>query len=130
MKTNIFLRKKDIFGTNKGSQRLIQLNRAIQKHPFLLFGIPFITIILSGAYVLSIPQQLRYKCRDQKITQVLEEQTLGLKKNPRKINIKDEYYRLQINEMQFDNWEPVRVKRLPDESENILASNYSENKSF
>ncbi|CCJ28680.1 unnamed protein product [Pneumocystis jirovecii] len=78
-------------------------------------------IILSGAYVLSISQQFRYECRDQKIKQILEENTLGTKKNRRKINIKDEYYKLQMNELQFDDWEQIRVKRLPGEPENVLV---------
>ncbi|KAG5518578.1 hypothetical protein PMAC_002974 [Pneumocystis sp. 'macacae'] len=116
----IFLRKKYISDTNKTSQKITQINKTIQKYPFL-FGIPFIMIILSGAYVLSISQQFRYECRDQKIKQILEKDILGIKKNQRKINIKDEYYKLQMNELQFDNWEQVRVKRLPGEPENILT---------
>ncbi|CCJ28681.1 unnamed protein product [Pneumocystis jirovecii] len=52
---------------------------------------------------------------------ILEENTLGTKKNRRKINIKDEYYKLQMNELQFDDWEQIRVKRLPGEPENVLV---------
>ncbi|QSL66121.1 hypothetical protein MERGE_000496, partial [Pneumocystis wakefieldiae] len=75
-----------------------------------------------GVYVLSISQQFRYDSRDQKIAQISQEQALGIKKNQRKINIKDEYYKLQMNEMMLDNWEQVRVKRFPGEPENILSS--------
>ncbi|KAG4304850.1 hypothetical protein PORY_001903 [Pneumocystis oryctolagi] len=125
---NIFFHRRNIPNIKK-FQKFTQINKTIQKYPFLLFGMPFIAIILSGAYILSISQQLRYECRDQKTTQILEEQSLGLKKNRRKINIKDEYYKLQMNEIQYNDWEQVRVKRFPGEPENILASD-SKNISF
>ncbi|KTW28024.1 hypothetical protein T552_01886 [Pneumocystis carinii B80] len=119
---NYFVRKKYISNTSKLSQKIIQLNKTIHKYPFLLFGMPFITTILGGAYVLSISQQFRYDSRDQKIKQISEEQALGMKKNRRKINIKDEYYKLQMNEMMLNDWEQVRVERFPGEPDNILSS--------
>jgi len=97
------------------------LRRAIQKNPFLLFGVPFIGTIVAGSFFLSSATSLRYERRDEKVKQVSKEDALGLDRNRRKVNLRDEYYRLQMGEsVDIDNWEQKRVERLPGESENIL----------
>lgn len=85
------------------------LNRKISKRPVLLFGIPFISIVLAGAYVLSNTQTVRYERRDSKVKLVSEEDALGLEHGRRKINAREEYYRLQSKGLEdLDEWENKR----------------------
>lgn len=87
----------------------VMLNRKISKRPVLLFGIPFISIVLAGAYVLSNTQTVRYERRDSKVKLVSEEDALGLEHGRRKINAREEYYRLQSKGLEdLDEWENKR----------------------
>jgi len=43
---------------------------------------------------------------------------LGIGKNRRKVDMKEEYYRLAAKDL--DDWEQTRVKRLPGENDGIL----------
>lgn len=88
----------------------------LQRHHFLLFGLPFISVITLGAYFLSSFTAVRYEQHDRKVTQISEEDALKIKKGRRKVDMKDEYYRLQ--QMDLDSWEQVRFPRFPGEPEN------------
>lgn len=89
--------------------RSVQLNRRIARHPVLLFGVPFITVVLAGAYVLSNTQNVRYERRDSKVKLVSEEDALGLEHGRRKVNAREEYYRLQSKGLEdLDEWENKR----------------------
>lgn len=101
----------------------IRLNRKISKRPVLLFGIPFIGVVLGGAYVLSNTQTVRYERRDNKVKLVSQEEALGLEHGRRKVNAREEYYRLQSKGLEdLDDWEQKRVERLPGQADNVLAS--------
>ena len=100
----------------------IRLNRRISRHPVLLFGIPFISIILAGAYVLKSTQTVRYERRDSKVKLVTEEEQLGLEHGRRKVDAREEYYRLQAKGLDgLDEWEQKRVERLPGQKDNVLG---------
>lgn len=73
---------------------------ALAKHPFALFGLPFIGTILLGSFFLTPATALRYERHDQKVKQLSEEEKLGIGKNKRKVDIKDEYY---VRALQSDN---------------------------
>ncbi|KAJ8124199.1 hypothetical protein ONZ43_g21 [Nemania bipapillata] len=88
------------------------------KHPFLLFGLPFISIIVAGSFVLTPATAIRYERHDRKVRQLTRDEELGVGKGGRKVNIKDEYYRLAAKDL--DDWEQKRVKRLPGENDGIL----------
>jgi len=49
---------------------------------------------------------------------VEKEEELGLSKNRRKFNMKDEYYRLSMKDV--ENWEQKRVPRFKNETDGIL----------
>ncbi|KAF1978385.1 cytochrome c oxidase-like protein-assembly factor cox16 [Bimuria novae-zelandiae CBS 107.79] len=91
---------------------------ALQKHPFLLFGLPFLTTIVAGSFMLTPATALRYERHDRKNQQITHEQAMGLGQDRRKVNMKDEFYRLQAKDL--ENWEQRRVKRLPGEIDGIL----------
>ncbi|KAF2280299.1 cytochrome c oxidase-like protein-assembly factor cox16 [Westerdykella ornata] len=92
--------------------------RALTKHPFLLFGLPFISTIVAGSFMLTPATALRYERHDRKNQQVSVEEAMGLGKNRRRVDMKEEYYRLQAKDL--ENWEQRRVKRLPGEIDGIL----------
>ncbi|KAH6902455.1 hypothetical protein BKA70DRAFT_1374617 [Coprinopsis sp. MPI-PUGE-AT-0042] len=76
------------FGNRSSKQS--NLSRIVRKHPSV-FGVPFVLVIT------------RYDMHDQKVKQVTKEQELGLDKNRRKVDIREEYF--------TKKWEPVRIAR-------------------
>ncbi|KAI9661199.1 MAG: Cytochrome oxidase assembly [Bathelium mastoideum] len=91
---------------------------ALNKHPFLLFGLPFISVMVLGSFFLTPATALRYEKHDRKVTQMSSEEALGIRKAGRKVDMKEEYYKLAAKDL--DNWEQRRVKRLPGEPDGIL----------
>ncbi|KAK5137556.1 Cytochrome c oxidase subunit 7A [Meristemomyces frigidus] len=91
---------------------------ALAKHPFALFGLPFIATMVLGSFFLTPATALRYERHDRKVQQLTEEQKLGIGKDKRRIDLKDEYYKLAAKDL--DNWEQKRVKRLPGEHDGVL----------
>jgi cytochrome c oxidase assembly protein subunit 16 len=66
--------------------------KALQKHPFLLFGLPFMSTIVAGSFMLTPATALRYERYDRKNQQITQEDAMGLRQERRKVNMKDEYY--------------------------------------
>ncbi|KAK4192484.1 cytochrome c oxidase assembly protein COX16-domain-containing protein [Podospora australis] len=93
--------------------------RAIMaKRPFLLFGLPFLTVIVGGSFVLTPATAIRYERHDRKVRQMSKEEALSVGKNKRKVDMREEYYRLAAKDI--DNWEQKRVKRFAGESDGLL----------
>ncbi|KAB2575989.1 Cytochrome c oxidase assembly protein COX16 [Lasiodiplodia hormozganensis] len=90
----------------------------MQRHPFLLFGLPFIATMVAGSFFLTPATALRYERHDRKVRQVSKDEELGIGKNKRKVDMKEEYYRLAAKDL--DDWEQKRVKRLPGEHDGKL----------
>ncbi|KAL8873947.1 MAG: hypothetical protein Q9174_000666 [Haloplaca sp. 1 TL-2023] len=95
----------------------------LARHPFLLFGFPFILTIVAGSFFLTPATALRYERHDKKVKQLSQEEELGLragfKENGRRVfDINEEYYRLQAKDL--DDWEQKRVKRLKGEPDGVL----------
>lgn len=65
---------------------------ALSKHPFALFGLPFIATMVLGSFFLTPATALRYERHDRKVQQVTEQEKLGMSKEKRKIDLRDEYY--------------------------------------
>lgn len=62
------------------------------RHPFAMFGLPFIAVIVAGSFVLTPATAIRYERHDRKVRQLTKEEELGVGKSGRKVNMKDEYY--------------------------------------
>jgi cytochrome c oxidase assembly protein subunit 16 len=62
------------------------------KHPFLLFGLPFMSVIIGGSFVLTPATAVRYEKHDRKVRQMTRDEELGVGKTKRRVNMKDEYY--------------------------------------
>ncbi|KAG5368869.1 Cytochrome c oxidase assembly protein COX16 [Yarrowia sp. C11] len=89
------------------------------KRPFLFFGLPFLTTIYVASVYFAEFTAYRYELQDGKVKALSEEEALKLEKGRRKVDIKDEFYRLQQLGKQ-DDWEQVRVPRMKGESENVF----------
>ncbi|KAJ3477869.1 hypothetical protein NLI96_g10168 [Meripilus lineatus] len=88
--------------------RTSNLNQTLRKNP-AVFGIPFILIIIGASYGLASFTQTRYDLQDKKVKMVNKEEELGLKKQKRKFDIREEYFRLSAT--QNTDWESKRIPR-------------------
>ncbi|KAK4155308.1 cytochrome c oxidase assembly protein COX16-domain-containing protein [Chaetomidium leptoderma] len=88
------------------------------KRPFLLFGLPFLSVIVGASFVLTPATAIRYERHDRKVRQMTREEELGVGKGGRKVDIREEYYRLSAKDN--NDWEQKRVKRLKGETDGIL----------
>jgi len=64
----------------------------LQKHPFILFGLPFISIMVAGSFFLTPATALRYEKHDRKVKQLTHEEAMGLGKDRRRVDMREEYY--------------------------------------
>lgn len=64
----------------------------LSKHPFLTFGLPFLAVIISGSFVLTPATAVRYEKHDRKVRQMTKNEELNVRRAPRKVDMKDEYY--------------------------------------
>ncbi|KAI1002673.1 hypothetical protein K3495_g5528 [Podosphaera aphanis] len=92
--------------------------RALAKHPFVLFGLPFLGTMVAGSFFLTPATAVRFEKHDRKVRRMTREEALGIGKSGRKVDMKEEYYRLAAKDL--DNWEQRRVKRLPGEPDGKL----------
>lgn len=68
--------------------------RGLSRHPFLLFGLPFISTVVAGSFFLTPATAIRYERHDRRMRQLTKDEELGLGKDRRKVDINEEYYRL------------------------------------
>ncbi|WWC69862.1 uncharacterized protein I206_103805 [Kwoniella pini CBS 10737] len=68
----------------------------IRKHPFVLFGLPFVGIIVCSSFALSSVTQTRYDYQQTRVQSVNAEEGLGMRSDRRKVDLKEEYYRLNV----------------------------------
>lgn len=78
----------------------------LPRHPFLLFGLPFMLVIVAGSFILTPATALRYERHDRKVQQLSQDEAMelglkgpdgeeGIKRNPRRRIVgseRDEYY--------------------------------------
>lgn len=131
----VFQSKKFVSSSQAGTNAQ-RIRAAVARHPFMFFGLPFMATMLAGSFFLTPATALRYERHDRKVKQLSQEEGLGIGKEKRKVDLKEEYYvslsiftgqhcqtdnllqRLAAKDL--DNWEQKRVKRLPGEIDGIL----------
>jgi hypothetical protein len=69
-----------------------KINILIRKHPFLLFGLPFLATMVGGSFLLATFTRARYDLHDSKNYQISKEDELHMRKDRRKIDIREEYF--------------------------------------
>jgi len=66
--------------------------RSLARHPFLLFGLPFIATMVAGSFFLTPATAIRYEKHDRRVRRLSKEEELGIGKAGRKVDMKEEYY--------------------------------------
>jgi len=90
------------------SLNTVPLNNTLRRNP-LLFGVPFVIIMVVASYALVPFAQTKYELQDRKISKVSKEQELGLENRKRKFDIREEYFKLSAKTA--EDWEPKRIER-------------------
>lgn len=84
--------KKKYVSSAEANTFAARYRAALAKRPFLLFGLPFVSIIVAGSFVLTPATAIRYEKHDRKVRQMTREEELGVGRQGRKVDIRDEYY--------------------------------------
>ena len=128
-------------GVPLGERLASAYRRHLVQHPFLLFGLPFVTVMVAASFLLTPATALRYERHDRRHRQLTSQETMelglkggeggegGLTYNPRRRKVmreegvgangmKEEYYRLMAKDL--DDWEQKRVKRFKGEPDGRL----------
>ncbi|KAI0310753.1 hypothetical protein OF83DRAFT_1030380, partial [Amylostereum chailletii] len=113
------------FSSNRGGPSS-PVHILLKKHPSL-FGVPFLLIVVGASFGLQSFTQTWYDLQKQRVTQVRflpfpalcesmlrgthvsKEQELGLDKNRKKFDIREEYFKLSAEDEA--EWEPKRIAR-------------------
>ena len=104
---------------SSGEQGIVALyRRHLGRHPFLLFGLPFVATMVAGSFFLTPATAVRYELHDRKVRQLTKEEEVGLGKDRRKVDMNEEYYRLAAKDL--ESWENKRVERLEGEPDGVL----------
>ncbi|KAF9792163.1 cytochrome c oxidase assembly protein COX16-domain-containing protein [Thelephora terrestris] len=86
------------------------LNNRLRKSP-LLFGVPFVMIMVVASYALVPFAQTKYELQDRRVLNVTKEQELGLENRKRKFDIREEYFASKLSAKAAEDWEPKRIER-------------------
>lgn len=70
----------------------VRYRALMARHPFLMFGLPFMAVIIGGSFVLTPATAIRYERHDRKVRQMTREEELGVGRMGRRVDIRDEYY--------------------------------------
>jgi cytochrome c oxidase assembly protein subunit 16 len=84
--------KKKYVSSSMQNDVAVRYRRGLEKHPFLLFGLPFITIMVAGSFFLTPVTAVRYEKHDKKQRFLSKDEALGIGANRRKVDVRDEYY--------------------------------------
>jgi cytochrome c oxidase assembly protein subunit 16 len=64
----------------------------LARHPFVLFGLPFIATMVAGSFFLTPATAIRYEKHDRRVRRMTKEEALGIGKAGRRVDMKEEYY--------------------------------------
>jgi cytochrome c oxidase assembly protein subunit 16 len=88
----VFTSKKFTPST-QGSSFSARYRAALAKHPFVLFGLPFLATMLLGSFFLTPATALRFERHDRKTRQMTKEEEMGFQaREKRKFDMREEYY--------------------------------------
>lgn len=86
----------------------------VHRHPFFMFGLPFLATIVGASFALTTFTQTRYDLRDQQVTSMAQEEQMKMAKDRRRVDLREEYYRLSAGGEEANNedqWENKWVRR-------------------
>jgi cytochrome c oxidase assembly protein subunit 16 len=83
---------KKFRGASEANTIAARYRSALAKHPFMLFGLPFIATMVAGSFFLTPATAIRYEKHDRRVRRLSKEEELGIGKAGRKVDMKEEYY--------------------------------------
>ncbi|KAI9595070.1 cytochrome c oxidase assembly protein COX16-domain-containing protein [Syncephalis fuscata] len=92
-----------------------RLNQLARRHPILLFGFPFCSLMVAGSFLLTELTQTRYDLRARTVSKVNQETRLRIESGKRALSLQEEYWRLTQEDDEADAWEVARIERPADE---------------
>lgn len=69
-----------------------KLVSSVRRRPFVFFGLPFLSLVVVSSFALQAFTSTRYELNDQKVSAVSKEDELGMDKDRKKVDIREEYY--------------------------------------
>lgn len=83
---------KKFRGTAEANTVAARYRSLLARHPFALFGFPFIITMVAGSFFLTPATAIRYEKHDRRVRRLTKEEELGIGKAGRKVDMKEEYY--------------------------------------
>jgi cytochrome c oxidase assembly protein subunit 16 len=83
---------KKFRGTSESGGIASSYRRSLARHPFLLFGLPFIATMVAGSFFLTPVTAIRYEKHDRRVRRMSKEEELGIGKAGRRLDMNEEYY--------------------------------------
>ncbi|KAF9919817.1 Cytochrome oxidase assembly [Linnemannia zychae] len=88
--------------------------QVIKKRPVLYFGLPFVLTVVVGSFALAELTATKYNNYDNRTKAMSKEESLKLGvKSRRKLDLQEEYWRLQAQDVDNDDWEIKRIDAQP-----------------
>lgn len=85
-------RSKKFRGAAESNTIAARYRSALARHPFALFGLPFIATMVAGSFFLTPAAAIRYEKHDRRVRRLSKEEELGIGKAGRRVDMKEEYY--------------------------------------
>ncbi|SNX83681.1 related to ERV1 - mitochondrial biogenesis and regulation of cell cycle [Melanopsichium pennsylvanicum] len=95
----------------KSNSVLARLAPQVRRRPLLFFGLPFLATIVGASFGLANLTQTRYDYNATKVQTITKQEELRMKKDRKRIDIREEYFRLQAKQDELEDWEPKRIER-------------------
>lgn len=83
---------KKFRSAGEGSAVGAKYRAVMSRHPFLMFGLPFLAVIVAGSFVLTPATAIRYERHDRRVRQMTRDEELNVRRSARKVDMREEYY--------------------------------------
>lgn len=74
------------------ASRVQQVLRSLRQRPFLLFGMPFLSLMVVSSFALQNLTKTRYDYQSSKTSTMTMEEGLGMSKDRKRVDIREEYF--------------------------------------
>ena len=84
----------------------------LHRNKFLLYGLPFVSLVVLLPYCLTEVMQVRIDKRDEKNRMLTVEEMLSFQKTRKNVNLgEEEEYKITMEKLDIEHWENKRVPR-------------------
>ncbi|KAK4684924.1 cytochrome c oxidase assembly protein subunit 16, partial [Tremellales sp. Uapishka_1] len=99
-----------------------KLSTQLRRHPFLFFGLPFLSLVVASSFAMQEFTQTRYDYHGQKVRSMDKEEELGMSRERKRVDIREEYYRLNDPKSSLSSLDaaaPSSIPRAPTKRPNM-----------